>query len=182
MINRIPYSIFHIPYSTKSGFTLVELTVTMGIFLLMVSVVLARYRSFGVNADFSNAVENVVLSLREVQVYGAGGKEAAVMCGTPPSSFNCAYGVWFQSSTPYIIFVDKNDDNVYNGGEEIQTITLPTGVAMFTPQSPLSIVFKRPFPDAIINNDSINSATITLTKGGNSSDVTITSAGQISVQ
>lgn len=170
--------------TVKSGFTLVELTITMGIFLLMVSVVLARYRSFGVSADFNNAVEDVVLSLREAQVYGAGGKKSAVTCGG--SAFNCAYGVRFQDTgTSYIIFVDTDGNGVYDSGEAIQTNTFPAGITTtgITPASPLSIVFKRPFPDALINgNQSNTSASITLTKSGDSAVVSITSAGQISVQ
>lgn len=178
-------------FSTTSGFTLVELTITISIFLVMTSVVLARYRSFGVNADFSNAVENVVLSLREAQVYGAGGKDAgAVTCGTPPSSFNCAYGVVLQSGgTSYIVFVDTNGSGAYDSGIDglIQTVTLPSGVLISDlivggiNESPLSVVFKRPFPDALINN-TLDNASITLTKSGNSSVVNITSAGQISIQ
>ena len=177
--------------SIKSGFTLVELAITTGTFLLLVSVVLARYRSFGINTDFNNAVENVVLSLREAQVYGAGGKTAGgVMCGTPPSSFSCAYGVHFQSlGTSYIVFVDTDGNGVYDSGTDglVQTVTLPSGVSILeiniggTLESPLSVVFKRPFPDALINNG-LSNASISLTKNGDSSSVTITPAGQISTQ
>lgn len=173
--------------TTKSGFTLVELIVTMGIFLLITSVVLAQYRSFGVNAEFRNAVEGVVLSIREAQVYGAGGKTAGVIqCGNPPSLFTCSYGVQFQNlGTSYFVFVDVNEDGTLTSSEEIQTHKLPTGITTtgITPASPLSIVFKRPFPDALINNNpSITSASVTLTKGGKSSVISITSAGQVSIQ
>lgn len=174
-------------HATKSGFTLVELIVTMGVFLLITSVVLAQYRSFGVNAEFRNAVENVVLSIREAQVYGAGGKTAGtILCGTPPSPFICSYGVLFQNlGNSYIVFVDKDGDGAYSVAEEIQTNNLPSGITTtgITPTSPLSIVFKRPFPDALINNNpSITSAGVTLTKGGKSSVISITSAGQVSIQ
>lgn len=149
----------------------------------MVSVVLARYRSFGTSADFSNTVESVVLSLREAQVYGAGGKKAVVLgSDCEGSSFNCAYGVHFiTSASSYTVFVDKDSDGMYDSGEEIQTIILPSGVAVALNQNPLDIVFKRPFPDAQINNG-LDDAQITLSKSGSSAIVSITSAGQISVQ
>lgn len=171
----------------KSGFTLVELIVTMGIFLLITSVVLAQYRSFGVNAEFRNAVENVVLSIREAQVYGAGGKTAGIIqCGNPPLSFTCSYGVQFQNlGTSYFVFVDQDGDGKYSAAEEIQTNKFPSGITTkdITPTSPLSIVFKRPFPDALINNDpDITSASVKLTKDGKSSVISITSAGQVSIQ
>lgn len=174
-------------HATKSGFTLVELIVTMGVFLLITSVVLAQYRSFGVNAEFRNAVEGVVLSIREAQVYGAGGKTAvAKSCGTPSSPFTCPYGVLFQNlGTSYVVFVDVDGNGVYSSAEEIQTHNLPSGITTtgITPSSPLSIVFKRPFPDALINNDpNIMSASVTLTKEGKSSVISITSAGQVSIQ
>lgn len=168
---------------TKSGFTLIELLVTLGIFLVMTSVVLARYRSFSVNADFANTVENIILSIREAQVYGSGSKVAGTACGTPASEFNCAYGVRFtDGGTSYIIFVDRDDSKTYTGASEmIQSITLPAGVSLTTASSPLDIVFKRPFPDAIINNGSVNSATITVSNNSKLQTISITSAGQMSV-
>lgn len=172
----------------KSGFTLIELLVTIGVFLLITGVVLARYRSFGIGAEFSNAVENVVLSLREAQVYGAGSKVtgSGMMCGSPPSAFSCAYGVHFTNNgASYVIFVDQdgNKDYAASGSEAIQTIDLPEGISITIPPalSDLDIVFKRPFPDAIIN-DTLDSASITVTSITKSHTITVTSAGQISVQ
>lgn len=173
----------------KSGFTLVELLVTLSIFLVMTSVVLARYRSFSINADFANTVEGIVLSVREAQVYGSGSRAAgaSITCGSPASEFSCAYGVRFMTGgTSYVVFVDRDDSKTYTGAPEmIQSIALPAGVSLSTTLSPLDIIFKRPFPDATINNNPANtsaSVTVSDSRSGKLQTISITSAGQISVQ
>ena len=175
--------------TSQSAFTLIELLVTTGIFLLLTSVVLARYRSYNVKTNLANTAEMIVLSLREAQVYGTSGKATtttAVQCGG--SSFNCPYGVRFISTTPssYVVFADKDGNGVYTGvGERVQTVTLPTGVTItgMTPASPLNVVFKRPFPDALINNNIANtSASVTVSNSTNSAIIRMTSAGQLSIE
>lgn len=175
--------------SLQLGFTLIELLVTTGIFLVMTSVVLARYRSYNVKTTVANTAETIVLSLREAQVYGTSGKATttvATECGG--SAFNCPYGVRFISTTPssYVVFVDKDGNGVYTGvTERVTTVNLPTGATItgMTPASPLNVVFTRPFPDAKINNNPANtSATVTVTGTPNIATVRITSAGQITIE
>lgn len=178
--------------TSQSAFTLIELLVTTGIFLVLTSVVLAKYRSYSVKTTVANTAETIVLSLREAQVYGTSGRATsttAVQCGG--SSFNCPYGVRLtNNATSYTVFVDKNGDGQYNAtAERVETITLPTGITttaistVIPPASPLDIVFARPFPDAKINNNPANtSATITVSNSTNSAIVRITSAGQITIE
>lgn len=175
----------------RSGFTLVELLVTMGIFLVMTAAVLANYKSYGNNAYFANASEDIVLALRQAQVYGVGSKGEG-------GSFNSAYGVYFvANSNQIIIFRDSvTVNNKYDAGEEIETITwkspisiteITCGVLACT--APISVTFKRPSPDAIILDGSAtaarNFATITISNGltpAKTSTVTINNAGQISLK
>lgn len=174
----------NISHSTRSGFTLVELLVVTGVFFMITSVVLARYRTYNVGAEFTNAVEGIVLALREAQVYGSGSKAGSVACG--PSAFNCAFGVNFTNGgTSYTIFADTSTiNNAYDSGEAIQTVILPSGVSLSSVSlNPLNIVFKRPFPDATINNSAANTeASITVSQGTKSQTIRITSTGLISVQ
>ncbi|MBI3634049.1 MAG: type II secretion system protein [Candidatus Yonathbacteria bacterium] len=194
---RVPCSVFR-----SLGFTLIELLVTIGIFIFMTSVVLAKYHSFSTNSDFANTVEGLVLSLREAQVYGVGSKTAGdvIICGTPPSSFNCSYGIYLSkiggSNGSYVIFVDVDKDGLYNPALDtiVQTANLwvPSGIWISDimvnniSQDTLSITFKRPTPDAIINGVPGNtSASITIQKGAgdiNKNIINITSSGQISIQ
>lgn len=186
----------------QSGFTLVELIVTIGIFTIMTSVVLTDYHSFNINADFESSVENIVLALRQAQVYGTGGKTAGItMCGTPASSFSCAYGVHFiaGSAGSYDVFVDANQNYIMDAGESIQTIFLGgntkiTSVTCVTSSGVgvcgsgfADVTFMRPSPDAFIAEvpNPVNfddGVEITLSNGTKTSKVVISAAGQISIQ
>lgn len=193
----------HSQYSVQRGFTLVELLVTIGIFIFMTSIVLAKYRSFNTNSDFANAVEGIVLSLREAQVYGVGSKTAGVVtCGSPASTFNCAYGIYMSKANyengAYLIFIDADENGLYNFGTDpiVKMIDLwgpskiwisdikVNGIAANT----LAVTFKRPNPDAKINGVPGNTqASITISKvtdGGNinSNTINIISTGQLWIQ
>ncbi len=189
------------PKKKFGGFSLIELLVTIGIFSVITGVVLANYRSFNKNSDFANTIENVYFALREAQVYGAGGKTAGITaCGTPASSFNCAYGVRFSvGSVSYDFFVDANENRMMDTGEQIQTQSLGvdtsvTSVTCITssgsvacPASGASVTFKRPSPDAFIaersgQENSIDRVVVAITKGTKTANVAISSTGQISIQ
>ncbi len=53
-----------------AGFTLVELLVTISIFVFMTALVLAKYDTFDKNTLLTNAAYDIALQLREAQVYG----------------------------------------------------------------------------------------------------------------
>lgn len=169
---------------TNAGFTLVELIVTLGIFSMMTSVVLAQYHSFSINADFSNSGEDILLAMREAQTYGAVGNKAVVECGVPASIFNCVYGVHFDASQKsYTIFIDNNGS--YGEGESVgaPTILKVSKMILSSGGETLDVTFKRPNVDAIISGGS-DSATITLTSmdGSKTLAVSVSKTGQMSVK
>lgn len=183
------------PRMAQSGFTVIELLVTMGIFLMLTGVVLANYRTFNTNALFANASEDVVLALRQAQVYGASTKGHPALCSG--SSFDCPYGVHFSTTDSHLIriFVDVNGNKIYDSGEQfgdviqwgnnISITSLQCGTLPCT--SGMDVTFKRPNPDAYITDSSGASndqGVIILTDTNTTKTVTttITSAGQISVQ
>lgn len=184
-----------IAHSKKSGFTMVELAVTMSIFAVLTSVVLANYRTFSNNADFLNVADNIALSLREAQIYGVGSKVASCGTSTPAESFQCAYGVVFNRGDDfYRVFVDTNEDSTYTSGDQIlETIDLPSGSEITGTDcldgtcAGLAVLFKRPNPDALIRNivssDTRNydTASITVANTTKTSRVSISRAGQISI-
>lgn len=183
------------------GFTLVELLIVLGVFTLLTGVVLSNYRTYNTNATFANASEDIVLALRQAQVYGAGVKGNIISCGG--SSFNCSYGVHFsQSTNSIVLFADVDGNRVYTGADNppVETITwgstisidkltcggldCSTGVA--------NVTFKRPNPDAYIADIPVTNpaqsspynATIIILKDvntGRTATTTITRAGQISL-
>lgn len=187
-----------IQYSSNRGFTLVEVLVSLGIFAVLTGVVLSNYRGYNTNALFSNASEDIVLALRQAQVYGVGVR------GTG-TSFTTPYGVWFlQNSSNFIIFADNNGNGLYSSADDtiIETISWPSNIKIKTAATGglscgsdsttvagLGITFNRPNPDAIIKRGSGaicaspgGSVTIIDSNTGKTSTVSITSAGQISLQ
>lgn len=177
--------------SSSFGFTLVELLVSVGIFTMMTSVVLAKYRAFEDNAKFTNGVEDIVLSFREAQVYGAATRAES-------SSFDMPYGV-FASNTPrgVILFADRDSDGMFTAADypPIKTILLGTVFSSLTPKcggvncpgSELHVTFKRPNVDAIIKDGAGNqyvntNASVVVSNDTRTSTVTISDAGQISVE
>lgn len=185
-----------IQYSSHRGFTLVEVLVSLGIFAVLTGVVLSNYRGYNTNALFSNASEDIVLALRQAQVYGVGSKGEG-------SSFTTPFGVYFEEANPnqIIIFADINPatvppgDGVYTASQDIpvETIKWPNDIKIETggllcdsiSVLNLSVTFTRPNPDASIYGNGVLCATtgkISITNGVKNVSVEITSAGQISLQ
>lgn len=172
------------------GFTLVEVLVSLGIFAVLTGVVLSNYRGYNTNALFANASEDIVLALRQAQVYGVG-----VRKGTG-GSFTTPYGVYFETSNPnqIKIFEDVDSSDTYSVGDsDIETIKWPSDIKIETggllcnsgSVANLAVTFTRPNPDASIYGNGILCATtgkISITNGIKNASVEITSAGQISLQ
>jgi prepilin-type N-terminal cleavage/methylation domain-containing protein len=194
---KIPHSTFHIPNSVCRGFTLIELLVSIGIFTIMTGIVLANYRGYNTDALFSNASEDIVLALRQAQVYGVGVKRNVTgICGGF-SEFDCSYGVYFsQGANSIVIFADADGDQVYTSsgdsivetarwGNSISITELLCGTLPCVP-SLASVTFKRPSPDAFIANSagfySALSVTLQDANTGKTAIVGITDTGQISLQ
>jgi len=187
----------------QRGFTLIELLVSIAIFMILTSVVLSRYRTFGVNAKLVNAGEDVVLALREAQVYGVGAKRNTDTNGSPivcggKSSFDCSYGVYFSLATPdrFIIFADVNESATYDVGDVVvDTIILDSPItinhidclpSLSCSGGVLNITFKRPNPDAVIA-DSVfgggyEAGRVVISDGMKQNTTTINRAGQLSLQ
>ncbi len=179
------------------GFTLIELLFSIGIFTIMTGIVLANYRGYNTNALFSNASEDIVLALRQAQVYGVGVKKNVTgICGGL-SEFDCSYGVYFsQGANSIIIFADADNNQVYTSlgdsivetvswGNSISITGLLCGTFACVP-STANVTFKRPSPDAFIANSagSYSALSVTLQDAntGKTAIVNITNAGQISLQ
>lgn len=172
------------------GFTMIELVVTMGIFALMLGVALSNYNQFSRGALFANDVEGFALSLREAQIYGTGVRAAG-------ASFDVAYGVHIDITKPfeYSIFADKNRDGVYDTTQDeiISTTKFSSSAKIAgvlcdeSSCSALDVTFRRPSPDARMRNN-VNSedslyddGVVTVSNDVKSSVITITRAGQISI-
>lgn len=147
----------------KGGFTLIEIMVSVGILVVVSTLILASYPKLGDNADLTQAARTVVSSIREAQFYGISVKEFG------PGEFP-AYGVYFGPlpAVSYRIFADLppgGGDNQWSGSSEtveIQSILKrgyidngglcgkKNGESIDCGLSGLNIVFKRPYPDIFL--------------------------------
>ena len=193
-----PLSTLDFRLSTRAlrGFTLVEVLVSIGIFTVLTGVVLSNYRGYNTNALFANASEDIVLALRQAQVYGVGVK------GTG-TSFTTPYGVYFSTvaakKNEIVIFADTNGNRIYNplaGETAVETIKWNSTTAVSTITcdgvpcgNNVYVTFKRPNPDAFVAtvaNQAISVGKLDVvlndSNTGKTSTISITSTGQISLQ
>ncbi|MBP6858337.1 MAG: prepilin-type N-terminal cleavage/methylation domain-containing protein [Candidatus Pacebacteria bacterium] len=156
------------------AFTLVELLVSISIFALMTTLVVAKYGNFNNNVLLTNAAYDVALAIRTAQTYGLSVRS------DDSGGFNNAYGVNFSireigeqinelsnipNSQTIVTFSDLNANGIYDQGEEISYSTLRGGVRIldiaatccdsvacvtqcFNVGSSFDVVFKRPDPSA----------------------------------
>jgi prepilin-type N-terminal cleavage/methylation domain-containing protein len=94
----------------KRGFSLIELLVVIGIFIIITSVILARQNKFSSDILLTDLAYQVAISIRQAQVYGLGVQAQS-------SNFDIGYGVHFDNVTPnttYKLFADNDKNGVYN--------------------------------------------------------------------
>jgi prepilin-type N-terminal cleavage/methylation domain-containing protein len=164
--------------ATKSGFTLIELMVSLAIFAFMTAFLLAKYGTFDQNTLLTNLAYDTAITIRSAQSYGLNVQgvlnastcngQAGFTAGNP--CFFYPYGVHFGNPTPnnqFILFTDLNQGTanagLYTGSNEdvskytmnrgytIQSICAGTASSTCAQLSSLDITFKRPNPDAIID-------------------------------
>jgi type II secretory pathway pseudopilin PulG len=150
-----------------TGFTLVEMLVSVLIITLIMATVLFNYSSFNDRLALSSAGQELALVIRQAQTYGLTVREVK----STPGVFDKAYGVFFDTTDPanYYLFADSLNvaNNIYDVGsgncasattECIEKITLRNGIRITSicnesacpPSSStkIHVTFLRPNPDA----------------------------------
>lgn len=161
------------------GFTLIELLVVVSIMLIITSTVLIRQSRFDSSTLARSLGYSIALSIRSAQVYGTSvrgtattqvgclsGNYAAGQCFAP------AYGVYFNSSSSYLLYADLNNNGAYDSGTDAMVQNYQIGGGFQISQfcgilaggtkhcnttgdiSSLAIYFKRPNPDALFVSSS----------------------------
>lgn len=94
----------------KNGFTLVELIVVVGIFLVVTSITVLSQRSFDNSILIDNLAYEIALAVREAQVYGVSTRGIA-------EDFSSSYGVHFDMNEPnsFVLFGDRDLIGSYDG-------------------------------------------------------------------
>lgn len=193
-----------------SGFTLIELMVTIGIAVLIMTVTLFDFATFSDKLALSSAAQQIAVTIRQAQTYGLSVKEAKQ---SGSSTFLAGYGVYFETAsdqTHYTLFADFNKNNRYDVGNGcgaavteclqqslLKNVKATSLCAAACPPfsnasvTGLQIMFVRPSPDAIMNffltsgsyvsTEIVGSVVLTSPKG-NTIKVKVQSTGQIAVQ
>ena len=177
------------------GFTIVEIIVVVFITSIIVSMVVFRYRDFSDSIELENMALDVVLSVREAQVFGISSRGTTTM-----ESFFHAYGVHFASvdDDSYISFIDSDGDNlwydipseqfrktIFMEGyliNDLCVITPPSSLEDCTPTE-LDILFQRPDVNAIIKTAANSISTFAkielISPSGATTSVNISESGQV---
>lgn len=196
---------------TESGFTLIELMVTLGIVVMATGLVMIRYVSFNSTVLLNSLAYEVAFDLRETQ-------SLAISVRGSDAEFREEYGLHFDLAKPnqYILFQDTNQTVNGNGyirydEEENEIVGKPIFIdPRFTLidfcatslggartcysesgnefPSFVTIAFARPDFDAIMYGDGIGPLSVAeiIIGSGDDSDITrtvmISNNGQITVQ
>ncbi len=183
----------------QGGFTVIELIVVVGIVVTISSIVLASYSQFGGTVLLRNLAYDVALSVREAQIFGISARSFGGV------EFAAGHGVYFdlqETNRSFTLFTDANEDGVYTsaGSEWVETynlgqgylierICVPDGETEDCLVTDLSILFKRPEPDAIIRasfgsgfSQYERARIVVMSPREDRMSILVEAAGQISVQ
>jgi prepilin-type N-terminal cleavage/methylation domain-containing protein len=120
---------FQFPISVNSGFTLIEVLISLFIIVVMTTVFLANYKGGERSNNLFLAQQQLISDLRTSQNKGLG---STSYNGSFPAG---GWGVHLSTASPnnYIIFADVNGNDAYEAGEADpikggQTVLLPPGI------------------------------------------------------
>lgn len=195
-------------FRSNKGFTMLELMVSVGIMIVISTVIASSQSTYSSGASLKNVANGLSLSLRQAQIYGISVREFTA----GPSSFSAGYGVAFNldavptgDDKSFLFFADRNplngqydgtwncdneclDKTVLQGGNYISDLcVIAQGGGENCDVSDLDISFLRPAIEARIyyngGSTGVSGAKIELkSPDGKENTVTIYTTGQISVQ
>lgn len=100
----------------NSGFTLIELIISLGIISIIISIVLFGQSTYLESTTVTNLVDEVATTVVQAQTYGIAVRELS----PGSSNFSASYGISFSilgsgSAYSYLFFADRNNNNIYDG-------------------------------------------------------------------
>ncbi len=163
--------------SRRAGFTLVELLISIAIFVSLTGILLANFRRGDYSEELKLSADLLAVNLREAQTKSISGISGALVNG---------YGIYFSNNdTNFRNYKDLGGTlRQYDSGEEINTVSLKKNVS-FSTSGAMDVFFSIPGVDIYLNGVAQTSSfTITLKHelSNKSIDVTLLPfSGQISV-
>ncbi|MCI5108600.1 MAG: prepilin-type N-terminal cleavage/methylation domain-containing protein [Candidatus Pacebacteria bacterium] len=127
-----------------SGFTLVEMVISISIILIITAVIMLSQRNFSETVELINVSQRVATVIREAQVKGLA---VEILDDDYPLA---GRGVYFDGSVNYIYFSDTNENYKYDVGEEISSHFLRPGFTFgevlcgSSSCDELNVVYRRP--------------------------------------
>ena len=114
----------------RSGFTMIELLVTTGIMVLVMTILISNYSQYGSRIELENLTHTLALAIRQGQVYGIAVKETSPGSGVYPP-----YGVSIEipaglspQITSFRLFADTSTSGanagVYDSADAPQSVTV----------------------------------------------------------
>lgn len=193
------------------GFSTVELMVSIGIFLVLTSVIMVNSGGLSNRVNIDSIAHQMAQWVRDAQISSMGARRS--VAGT----FILGYGLHFETAQPnqFIYFADVNGDGIYAAGTDgiektvdllqgyrisllcgshggVTAASTCGGVTSSAATSVMDISFRRPYPDANIKGDSIGTspaasvyspARITVTSPqGLTRTIVVYVTGQVSIQ
>lgn len=186
------------------GFSLVELMITMSIMVMVTSAVLVKNAGFSSSTLLASQAQEIALDIRSTQQLGVNSLIESTGSDLP------AAGMYFDAAEPgqYQLFIDNDDDNRYDAGEEtgeaflldsrfvIQEICHEeSGARECGSARKASVAFRRPNFDAIIRSSNASGSGYGMTGrtwieivvapvngNGNTRSVIVYETGQISLE
>lgn len=179
--------------------------VVSAIIVLITSVLLFQQSKFNSSTLLRSLTYSVALSIRSAQIFGTSVREFTPGSGT----FAQSYGVYFLSgdTAHYYLFSDNNNDGqrASDGSEDAQVFSVGSGYAISkfcgklvstsvnhcstdasSPLTNITILFKRPNPDALFSSsasgETYGSAYVQVrSTNASTRGITVSSTGQIIV-
>ena len=139
----------------QRGFTLIEVSVTIGVLVIMMTISTLMYRTAGQRQEVTLTAQEAASFVRLAETYAASAKE------NNNDAAQNAWGIYAaKGASQLILFIDKNNNHLYDGSaEDYQTMSLPnqikvddvyykTGAADYAamPEGRAALVFTPPDP------------------------------------
>ncbi len=177
------------------GFSLVEMTVVIAIFLIITGIIIANYPQFRDQSALELLAQEIAVNIRTAQVFGTG---ARVESGGPDAAK--PYGVHFDGANlnNFTTFIDNNASGFFDDGDTVVEDYVLQGANinklfingnLSEPQSgDFDITYLRPNPEAkIVKGGDINNNPTELLveikgrRGERCKQIRISANGQIAV-
>jgi len=159
----------------KSGFTIIELIVSIGIIAMVTGIFLANYSSANRRTDLTMTAQKMVTDIRLAQNYALGltryGSSGSL--NVPLGGWGVHFDLQNYGNNKYVIFADDNGDKLYESGEDnlqygAQVTVLPDNVVIDsiklgpTTSNKADITFLPPDPITTITGQSSSDSSVTI--------------------